>query len=122
MSRTIPQNWTPYRRDEDDELLGYLKPHDDSSESVVPVTIFGYELAGPAEPDDAERVLDSLGLSYLAERWLLSLEDRDEPINVQLIEASPQQLVVKSVDFGYEENYGALFTLDVPVDDRIRMS
>lgn len=118
----IPQTWTPYRRDEDDELLGYLKPHEDSSSCVVPVTVFGYELAGPAQPDDAERVLDSLGLSYLAERWLLSLANRVEPINVQLVEASPERLVVKSVDFGYEEDYGTLFTLDVPVDDRIRMA
>jgi hypothetical protein len=43
----IPQTWTPYRRDEDDELLGYLVPVGDAR--AEPVTVFGtrFELEVP---------------------------------------------------------------------------
>jgi hypothetical protein len=39
----------------------------------VPVTVFGYAIAGPAEREDAEEELNRVGLSYLAERWDLLL-------------------------------------------------
>lgn len=38
-------------------------------ERFVPVTVFGYPIAGPAEREDAEEELNRVGLSYLAERW-----------------------------------------------------
>ena len=109
---TIPHTWTPYIRDDDGELLGYLVGGDGA---VQATTLFGYPLGAPGDEAAAERVLDSIGLSYLADRWLLTLPDRREPIAVQIVEASPQHLTVKSVYYSYEGDYGTPFTLDVPV-------
>lgn len=107
----IPAHWIPYRREQDGELLGYLA---ESDGETVPMTVFGHPLAAAGDRDSAERVLDSVGLSYLAEKWLLRLPGRGEPIWVQIAEASPERLVVQSVDYGYEANYGTRFQLNVP--------
>ncbi|MCW2139929.1 hypothetical protein [Actinoplanes cyaneus] len=58
----IPATWIPYRRAEDDELLGYLRP----------------------------------------------------------VEAGPERLRVRNVDYGYEGNIGDIFVLDVPPGDVLR--
>lgn len=108
----IPVNWTEHRRDDDNELLGFLRPTD---AGVVPVTVFGYPLGEPADEADGERVLESVGLSYLADTWTLAVEGRPEPISVRIVEASPETLVVQNVDYGYEGDIGTRFTLDVPV-------
>ncbi len=74
-----------------------------------------------SDQQHAEQTLESIGLSYLAERWLLIIDGRDEPITVQLVEATPATVPVKSVDYGYEGDYGTAFTLDVPIQpDRLR--
>jgi hypothetical protein len=51
---------------------------------------------------------------------MLRLPDRVEPIAVQLVEASPERLVVQNVDSGYEGDYGTRFELDVPETGRLR--
>jgi hypothetical protein len=116
----IPQTWIEYRRDEDGELLGYLRPVEDASGRFVPVTVFGFALGGPGDAYDAQQVLEAVGLSYLADRWSLTLNGRSAPISVQIVEASPQRVVVKSVDFGYEGDIGTTFRLDAPVGDSLR--
>ena len=35
-------------------------------------------------------------------------------ITVQIMEATPNEVTVKSVDYGYEGDYGTPFVLDVP--------
>ncbi|WP_246612885.1 hypothetical protein [Paractinoplanes bogorensis] len=114
----IPADWMPHRRGEDDELLGYLRPVDDR---FRPVTVFGYPLGDVTDEHEARQILDAVGLSYLAGRWLLALDGRPEPIAVEIVEASPERLRVKNVDFGFEENIGAIFTLDVPPGDALRL-
>ncbi len=114
----IPSGWVRYLRTEDDELLGYIVP--EAEGRVTPVTVFGLALAPPGPRDEAERRLDEVGLSYLADRWLLDVDGREEPVNVEIVEAGPHTVTVKCVDFGYEQNYGTLFTLAVPVDGRLR--
>ena len=109
----IPVDWTEYRRADDDELLGYLRA---SAGGVEAVTLFGYPIGEAATSIDAERYLDALGLSYLSERWMLTLDGRTEPVTVQLVEATPALLTLKSVDYGFEGDYGTAFTLEVPVD------
>lgn len=110
----IPSTWREHRRDDDDELIGYVAARTDD---FVAYTLFGYPLAECADESDAEHALESAGLSYLAERWLLAVDGRDEPIAVALVEATPATVVVKNVDLGYEEaDWGTPFTLDVPVD------
>ncbi|WP_426512253.1 hypothetical protein ACPPVO_17455 [Dactylosporangium sp. McL0621] len=67
-----------------------------------------------------ERVLDAIGLSDLADRWLLTIPDRAEPIAAEIVEASPRQVRVRSVGFGYEGGIGTVFTLAVPPGDGLR--
>jgi hypothetical protein len=110
----------PYRRAEDDELLGYLCPVDDSAERFVPVTVFGYPLGNEADEHDAQHVLDSVGLSYLADRWLLTLDEHPDPISVEIVEASPDQVRVKNVDFSYPADIGQIWVLSVPVSGPLR--
>lgn len=116
----IPQTWIEHRRRDDNELLGYLRPVADEAGQFIPVTVFGYPLGDPADAYDAEQVLESVGLSYLADRWLLTLDGRAEPISVQIVEASPQRLLVKNVDFGYEGDIGEIFRLGVPEEGRLQ--
>lgn len=113
----IPASWAAYYREGDGELLGYLVS---DGELFVPVTVFGYELGDAVDEYDASQILESIGLSYLADTWVLSIADRDEPINVQIVEASPEALRVKSVDYGWEQDYGTIIELSVPESGRLR--
>ncbi|MEV4758525.1 hypothetical protein AB0J86_25935 [Micromonospora sp. NPDC049559] len=116
----IPATWIEHRRAEDDELVGYLRPVDGEPDRYIPVTVFGYPLGGPTDEYDARQTLESVGLSYLADQWWLTLDGRAEPIAVRIVEASPDRLLVKNVDFGYEGDIGATFALGVPEDGRLR--
>lgn len=105
----IPNTWKEHRRADDNELIGYV------DEEFQARTVFGFPIGKPDDETEAKRALESLGLSYLAERWLLALPNREEPITVHIVEVSPLNVTVKSVDYGYEGDYGTPFTLDVPV-------
>lgn len=121
----IPQTWVPYHRDEDDELLGYLVPTGGAHDPrVAPVTVFGHPLADAGDVEDSKRVLEAVGLSYLADRWMLTLPSNSAQsgairIAVQIVEATPTRLVVQNVDFGYEGDYGTRFELEVPDTGRL---
>ena len=110
----IPATWVAHVRDDDGELLGYL---DTGDEGMLARTVFGFLLGVAGDEAAARSTLDSIGLSYLAERWMLALPSREERITVEIVEATPDRLVVKSVDYGYEGDYGTQFTLAVPVGD-----
>ncbi len=116
----IPATWLPHRREGDGELVGYLIPQGAASEDgeVVPVTVFGYPLGGAQEQDSATKVLDAVGLSYLAHKWSLRLED-SRWITVWLNEVTPERMVVANADYGYEGDIGQRFVLDLPVDDQL---
>lgn len=73
--------------------------------------------------DEARAALDSLGLSYLAEPWLLTLPERDEPVTVRIVEVTPVRMRVASADYGYEEaDIGRVFVLQVPEPGHLRAS
>ncbi|MEO6957212.1 MAG: hypothetical protein ABI137_10770 [Antricoccus sp.] len=112
----IPQNWVAYRRAEDNEILGYLTPSDDI-DLVVPVTLFGYPLSEPTDKDCASDVLEAIGLAYLAEPWLLTTDQHPEPMKVQIVEASPERVVVKGADYGAMEWFNFSFFLEVPATE-----
>lgn len=114
----IPTEWQGHRRASDDELVGYLVPGDGAT--WTPVTLFGAPVDGPLDRDDAERRLDEVGLSHLAERWLLDVPTRQDPIAVQIVEATPSVLRVASVDLRDDVEYGTVFTLDVPATGALR--
>lgn len=112
--KMIPTDWTAIHRD-DDELLGFLAPAGDGLQ-VIPTTVFGHQLAESCHPVDAIAVLESTGLSYLADRWELLLENCHEPTTVQIFEASPDSVTVQSIDY----EYGTRYTLATPTDNRLQ--
>ncbi|MEU9126396.1 hypothetical protein AB0C96_42505 [Streptomyces sp. NPDC048506] len=117
----IPPHWPCHRRHEDDEILGYLRPVDDSPGRFVPVTLLGHPLGDPSEEEHARRRLDRTGLGYLAQDWLLSLPGHPEPIAVQIVEVTPRQVRLKNVDYGYPDAaIGHVFVLDVPLAGQLR--
>src|SRR4051794_22350188 len=116
----IPVTWIPHRRAEDDELLGYLCPVEGPADRFVPLTVFGYPLADATDEHDAQQVLDSVGLSYLADRWLLTVDGHPDPISVEIVEAGPDQVRVKNVDFSSPADIGKVFALGVPVGGALR--
>ncbi|MBE2997594.1 hypothetical protein IDM40_02580 [Nocardiopsis sp. HNM0947] len=110
----IPGHWRAHHRDEDGEVLGYLRPE---GEGHVPVTPFGHALEGPQSEDEARAALDSRGLTYLADPWLLTLPGREEPVQVRILEVSPRRMRVANADYGYDEvDIGHVFEVDVPAE------
>lgn len=109
----IPNHWIRHVREEDHELVGYIVPTSDGQ--FVPATLFGYHLTEAGDRADAESVLDAAGLSYLADTWMLRTGE-SEPFQVQILESSPERVMVQNVDFGREDDYGARFPLAVPTD------
>lgn len=95
--------------------MGYLVPQGDQ---VVPVTLFGYPLAEAADPELARSLLESSGLSCLAEPWLLRLDD-GETIRVRIREAGADRLVVIPDDFGVGGPMSGAVVLDVPEPGRL---
>lgn len=72
-------------------------------------------MGAASDQGKGEQTLESIGLSYLAERWLLSIDARDEPITVQIIGVTPVEITLNSVDYGYEGDHGTASSLDVPI-------
>lgn len=92
----IPDDWTEHRRAEDRELLGWIRPEGDA---WVAVNLLGREVPGVVDWLDAEASLDSIGLSWLADKWVLDREDGNAWA-VRLVEVTPERVVVKTDDFG----------------------
>lgn len=96
---------------DDGELLGYLSQV--GAETWVPCTVFGLRLAAPTTHSDAEAYLQSHGLSYLAERWIYSKDG--EQITVHIVEASPANVTVRFIDYGYPDLFGSTEILRPPL-------
>ncbi|MGW9112591.1 hypothetical protein [Microbacterium sp. NPDC055683] len=103
----IGPDWIPHHRASDRELVGWLRPAD---EGWVAISLFGADLTGPVDWDEAEALLEEQGLSWMADVWLLRGDDGRD-IRVRLVEFAPDRLrddgtveagrvVVKTDDFG----------------------
>lgn len=99
----IPPDWTPHRRPEDRELLGWIRPEGDE---WVAVNLLGREASGPVEWLEAEQILEEAGLRWLADIWTLERADA-APLRVRLVEVGTERVVVQTDDFG---------AIDVPVE------
>ncbi len=104
----IPADWTPHRRD-DGELLGWIRPE---GEDWVAIDLLGHAASPAGEWLDAEHALESRGLSWLADIWMLE-RDAGDPLQVKLVEVTPGRtgeagrVIVQTDDFG---------AIDVPVE------
>ncbi len=63
-----------------------------------------------SDQDNADQILESTGLSHLAELWMLIIGGRDAPITAQIVEATPAKVTAKSVDYGCGGEHGTAFT------------
>ncbi|MDO5068552.1 MAG: hypothetical protein Q4D96_14845 [Propionibacteriaceae bacterium] len=102
----------PHIRRSDGEHVGYLRMTEDNG--FVPIDLMWNEVGGPQDLTDAELILDELGLRYLAEDWLLDVEDHPEPVKVRIREITSNQITVASVDYGYSADIGTSFELPNP--------
>ena len=105
-----PEDWTPYRRSGDDELVGYLSSDPDG---FVPRTLFGAPLAAASDRAAAVAVLERRGLASLAEPWLLRQADGSE-VRVALIAAYPDRVLVGEAPYGFVDPTAETVVLDVP--------
>lgn len=84
------------RREDDGELLGFVIS---GPAGAVPRTVFGSALGEPQDDEESARsVVESEGLNYLADRWLLCRESSE--LQVRIVEASPLRVVVQNDDYG----------------------
>ena len=117
----IPSDWTPHRRD-DGELLGWIRPE---GEDWVAVDLLGHAASGAVDWLDAEEALESRGLSWLADIWMLE-RGSAEPLRVKLVEVTPGRIgeagrvVVQTDDFGAIDAPVERFELPWPSPDVLR--
>ncbi|HEX5730137.1 hypothetical protein [Microbacterium sp.] len=103
----IPADWTPHRRD-DGELLGWIRPE---GGHWVAIDLLGHAASDAGEWLDAEEALESRGLAWLADIWMLE-RDAGEALQVKVVEVAPGRdgeagrVVVQTDDFG---------AIDIPV-------
>lgn len=81
------------RRDEDDELLGYVVPAGDRWQ---PMTVFQVAMADPTSRDEAEDVVRADGLASLSDPWWV--EDAGEWREARLQEAEGTRIRIRWAD------------------------
>ncbi|TDN91309.1 hypothetical protein [Microbacterium sp. BK668] len=112
----LPPDWTPHRRD-DGELLGWIRPE---GAEWVAVDLLGREASGAVDWLAAEAALETHGLSWLADVWVLEIPPRQLAAasgvamwRVKLVEVTPGRvgepgrIIVQTDDFG---------AIDAPVE------
>ena len=114
LTPTRIEDWIEHRREDDGEPVGFLAP---TGDRFIPMTVFGAALAEPSDRVGAEDALDASGLSYLADRWRLQVDEQTHT-EVEIVEASPERVVVQNVDIGSGLDHGHRFALTAPVDNR----
>ena len=117
----IPSDWTPHRRD-DGELFGWIRPE---GEDWVAVDLLGHAASDAVDWLDAEKALESRGLSWLADIWMLE-RGSAEAVRVKLVEVTPGRIgeagrvVVQTDDFGAIDAPVERFELPWPSPDALR--
>jgi len=112
---TTPPHWTPFHRDEDGELVGYLATDE---AGTTPLTLFGFPLGAPTDEASAAEVLQRRGLAVLADPWWL--EEPDGGFRVQILSADPTTVTVARADYGFVPPDTERVRLPVPTGDRLR--
>ena len=114
---SVPADWIAHRRPDDGEMLGWMRP---SGEDWVAVSILGWAVSEPVNWLAAEEALESVGLSFLADVWMLERAGAD-PLRVRIVEVSPSGVVVKTDDFGAIDAPVTQFALPWPAPAELRL-
>ena len=114
LARMIPSTWTPHRRADDGEVVGYLASA--SEGLVVPMSLLGHALDEACDEHTATEVLESTGLSMLADAWRY-VGDGDD-LRVRIVHVTASHVLLKHEDFGdMSHRYGENFSLPLPAGD-----
>jgi hypothetical protein len=99
----LPENWIEHRR-EDREPVGWIVP---DGEGYLAVDRLGRTVtAEPVEWLEAEEILETLGIGYLADRYTLRLPDGTER-PVRISEAGADGVTVVADEYGSASAVGA---------------
>jgi len=95
-------NKTPFYRDDDNELLGFLV---DDGASWQALTIFGSQITRTTTRKDAANALMEKGLSYLMGVWQYYDEDDRDWFPCVIKEAYEQKVIVnRTNELGYQDS------------------
>jgi hypothetical protein len=92
---------TPYFREDDNELLGFIV---DDNGSWQAQTIFGYQISRTVSRKDAEDILKDRGLTFLMGLWLYYDKDDHDWFPCVIKEAYEQKVIVnRTTELGYQD-------------------
>ncbi|RZU65619.1 hypothetical protein EV379_1953 [Microterricola gilva] len=112
----VGNDWIEHRRG-DGELVGWIIPRGDD---FVVVDLLGRERGVPVDWLSAEDALEELGIGYLADIYLLTLESGTE-LRVRIAEVSSAGITVKKDDFGDIGAPQRCFSLPFPAPTSLRV-
>lgn len=112
----VGNDWIEHRRG-DGERVGWIIPRGDD---FVVVDLLGRERGGPVDWLGAEEALDALGIGYLADIYVLTLESGSD-LRVRIAEVSPVGITVKKDDFGDIGAPQRYFSLPFPAPATLRV-
>lgn len=112
----VGNDWIEHRRS-DRELVGWIVPRGDD---FVIVDLLGRERGGPVDWLSAEEALEELGIGYLADIYVLALENGRD-LRVRIAEVSSAGITVKKDDFGDIGAPQHYFSLPFPAPASLRV-
>jgi len=107
---------TEVRREEDDELLGYVEP--DGTGGWRSLTVFGGLLGEAGTADEAAAELESSGLSSLAETWWYRSPEDGRWLTTVIMEARPGEV---RAQVGSLPDPMRVVTITDPTPDELRL-
>ena len=113
---SVPATWIEHRRG-DRERLGWMMP---AGEGFIVFDLLGRRISDELDWLDAEELLDSLGMGYLADPYELKL-DSGQWLRVRLVEVSTDGIRLKKDDWGDVTAPAVEYSLPFPPDDRLRV-
>ena len=107
---------TEVRRDEDDELLGYVEPDRNGGWRVL--TVFGGLLGEAGTVDEAVAELESRGLSSLADTWWYRSSEDGLWVAAVILEVRPGEV---RAQLGSLPDPMRVVTISDPAPDELRL-
>jgi hypothetical protein len=107
---------TEIRRDEDDELLGYVEPDGNGGWRVL--AVFGGLLGEAGTLEEAVAELESSGLSSLAETWCYRSPEDGRWVAAVILEARPGEVRAR---LGSLPDPMRVVTITDPAPDELRL-
>lgn len=122
----LPESWIPHRR-EDGELIGWIDMTV-AEPKLVPIDRLGRAMDPVDDWFEAEEALDSIGLRFLAERYVYrggggNDDDDDEatqPVTVRISQVYDDRIVLTTALTDAVEDVGREIVVPFPAPDELR--